>query len=158
GEKVRFQSTSTPDPASTSTMNLAWDLDGDGAFDDAEGGRAARAFDAGPHVVRLRARHGAGPESVAEQTSQGGPVETPTPTPTPSATPESTPTPVPNQPPVAKIATGCVPGGVCSGLYAREHQPHTFDATPSSDPDGSIANYEWDLDGIAGYEQHTASP
>jgi hypothetical protein len=148
GENVLFESTSTRDPANTASLNLAWDLDGDGAFDDAEGSRASRVFEAGAHVVRLRARQGAGHESVAEKTIQVGPVATPTATPTP----EGTPTPVPNQPPVATIATGCVPGGVCSGLVAREEQPHTFDATPSHDPDGSIGKYEWDLDGIAGYE------
>src|SRR3954447_13395800 len=85
GEKVLFESTSTPDPANTSSLNLAWDLDGDGAFDDAEGSRAARAFEAGAHVVRLRARQGAGHESVAFKTIQVGPVATPTATPAPAS-------------------------------------------------------------------------
>jgi hypothetical protein len=72
------------------------------------------------------------------------PAPTPTSTPAPEAT--TTPAPPSNQPPVAKIATGCVPGGVCSGLFAREEQPHTVDGTPSHDPDGTIVRYEWTVE------------
>ena len=50
GQDVQFQATSG---AGASHM---WDPDDDGAFDDAEGPRAKRSFDAGAHVVRLRAR------------------------------------------------------------------------------------------------------
>ncbi len=63
-----------------------------------------------------------------------------------------------NQSPVARIASGCAPNAVCAGLLAREGEPHTFDATPSRDPDGTIVRYDWDFDGIAGYEQSTVTP
>src|SRR4051794_35246572 len=154
GQDVQFESTSPDSPA------IAWDLDNDGAFDDAEGKRAKRAFAAGAHVVRMRARYDGAGESVAAQTVQvGAAAETPTPTPTATATATATAEPAPvNQPPVARIASGCAPNAVCSGLIAREGEPHTFDATPSHDADGTIARYEWDLDGIAGFEQSTQTP
>src|SRR4051794_38970618 len=80
GQDVHFESTSPDSPA------IAWDLDNDGAFDDAEGRRAKRAFDAGAHVVRMRARYDGAGESVATQTVQvGATAETPAPTPTSTA-------------------------------------------------------------------------
>ena len=107
--------------------------------------RAKKAFEAGAHVVRLRARFTSGAESIATRTIQVG---TPPADPDETATPEPTATrAVVNQPPVAKIATGCVPGGVCSGLIAREEQPHTLDGTARADPDGTIVRYEWTVDG-----------
>jgi hypothetical protein len=151
GQDVLFESTVT-EPAA-----IAWDLDNDGAFDDAEGRRAKRAFPAGSHLVRMRARH-QGQESVAEQTVQVGAPETPTSTPTPTATPTETATPPANRPPTARLASSCAPGRVCDGLYAREGQPHAFDASPSNDPDGTIAKYEWDVDGRPGYDATTTSP
>ena len=40
---------------------------------------------------------------------------------------------------------------------SRPGQPVTFDASGSSDPDGTIAKYEWDLDGDGSYETDTGS-
>ena len=37
------------------------------------------------------------------------------------------------------------------------HQPVSFDASASSDPDGTIAKYEWDLDGNGSYETNTGT-
>lgn len=52
----------------------------------------------------------------------------------PASTPPPPPPPPPptNQPPVADVVVTCVAGGTC-----------TFDGRGSSDPDGSIAAYEW---------------
>jgi hypothetical protein len=86
------------------------------------------------------------PTSTAPAPTPTSTAPAPTPTSTPETTPEATTTPSSNQPPVAKIATGCVPGGVCSGLFAREEQPHTVDGTPSHDPDGTIVRYEWTVE------------
>ena len=36
-------------------------------------------------------------------------------------------------------------------------QPVTFDASGSTDPDGTIVKYEWDLDGNGTYETNTGS-
>jgi hypothetical protein len=155
GQSVQFESTSMP----TDGLLTTWDLDDDGAFDDAEGKRAKRSFEAGAHVVRMRVRNTAGQTSDAEQTVQVGPAQTtPTPTPSETATPTPTATPNANQPPVAKIATSCQVGGLCEGLIAREGTPHTFDASPSKDPDGTIVRYDWDVDGKPGYEQTTPGP
>ena len=71
GELVEFRSTSVPAPEHTEPMVLDWDLDADGQFDDASGATARRAYAAGDHVVRLRARYlsAAGShEDVAERT------------------------------------------------------------------------------------------
>ena len=43
------------------------------------------------------------------------------------------------------------------GLFAREQTPHTIDASPSHDPDGSIVRYEWDLDGNGSFERDTGA-
>ena len=46
---------------------------------------------------------------------------------------------------------------LCAGLFAREQKPHTIDASPSHDPDGSIVRYEWDLDATGGFEVDTGA-
>ena len=41
---------------------------------------------------------------------------------------------------------------LASGLMARESTPKLLDASSSSDPDGSIVRFEWDLDGNGTFE------
>jgi hypothetical protein len=135
-----------------------WDLDGDGQFDDGNERLDWHSYPAGEHVVRLRVRYlnaDGTHVDVAERTiTVGEPQVEPTPVPTPQATP--------NQPPVAALEKSCSrKAGMmfCAGLFAREHKPHTLDASPSHDPDGSIVRHEWDLDGTGGFERDTgASP
>ncbi len=145
GELVELRSTSTGVPEHTTPLVLAWDLDGDGSFDDATGAAARPSFPAGDHTVRLKAFYPSatgGHEAVAERTihvtgATGG-----------------------NQPPVAAIEKKCEKTGhfvFCSGLFAREQKPFTIDASPSHDPDGEIVDHEWDLDGAAGYERSTGA-
>ncbi|HXF51919.1 MAG TPA: PKD domain-containing protein [Dehalococcoidia bacterium] len=67
---------------------------------------------------------------------------TPTPTDTATPTPTSTPTPT-NVPPTADA------GGPYSG---SEGSPIPLDGSGSSDPDGVIVSYEWDLDNDGQYD------
>ena len=53
------------------------------------------------------------------------------------------------QPPTASFSVAPNP--------ANTGQNVTFDATASSDPDGTIAKYEWDLDGNGSYETDTGT-
>jgi PKD repeat protein len=158
GETVTFQSTTTG--GGTGALELAWDLDGDGQFDDGTGEVAQRAYEAGSHVVRLRARRaGPGePQDVEERTLVV--AVPPAPTPTPTATPTVTPSPGVNQAPRARIDPDCKPTGLgtfCSGALARVNAPKTFRATGSADPDGQIVRHEWDLDGNGSFETDTGA-
>jgi PKD repeat protein len=54
-----------------------------------------------------------------------------------------------NKAPTAAIAASPNP--------AQTNAPVTFDASGSSDPDGSVVKYEWDLDGNGTYETNTGS-
>jgi PKD repeat protein len=67
GDAVEFAST-TSDPEGA-LREQAWDLDGDGQFDDATGDRVLYTFrTAGPKVVRQRATDGAGGTAIGERT------------------------------------------------------------------------------------------
>jgi YD repeat-containing protein len=66
-----------------------------------------------------------------------------------STPPPSPPAPPPNQPPSASLAVSPNP--------ALVGQSVTFDASASSDADGSITNYKWDLDGNGSFETDTGS-
>ena len=151
GEAVTFHATAVP-VHEGEPIRLAWDLDDDRAFDDANGATASRSFGAGEHVVRLIATTGPGHQTIVEKTvAVAGAEPTPTPTPPPADT---------NQAPVAAFDHDCRKTGpfvMCAGLFAREHRPHTIDASPSHDPDGSIARYQWDLDGNGSFERDTGS-
>src|SRR5437763_5011773 len=67
GEQIAFSSQSSDPDGGTLELKLAWDLDGDGAFDDATGPAAATSLAPGDHVVRLQATDAHGATSVAEQ-------------------------------------------------------------------------------------------
>lgn len=162
GEPVTFTSTTTA--TGTAPVRLAWDLDNDGAFDDGISATIARAYPAGAHVVRLQARQlGPGPiESVAEQTVTV--TTTPPATPQPSS-PEpapTTPTTTANLAPTAAIDRACgalIQSGpqLCLGPKAKVGVPKHFSARPSTDGDGSIVRYEWDLDGNGSFETDTGA-
>jgi YD repeat-containing protein len=164
GEEVRFADTSTGF-SPTLPLQRDWDLDGDGAYDDATGATAARAFPAGEHQVALRVRQSgiAVIERVARRTIGVAPPGEPTPDPTPVPTPEPVPTPAPagNEPPKPALDLGCrkVGGTIlfCPGLIARKGVAKQFDAGASSDPDGKIVRYEWDLDGNGSFERDTGA-
>jgi hypothetical protein len=65
GQTVTFTSTSQPSPGANIT-EFAWDLDGQGGFDDFNGAVASWSFSApGTHVVRLRVRQDNGRQAVS---------------------------------------------------------------------------------------------
>jgi secreted trypsin-like serine protease len=67
GEQVTLSATVAPGSQVT-TPALAWDLDGDGAFDDATGASATTAFaTAGTHAVRVQASFADGDRAVARE-------------------------------------------------------------------------------------------
>jgi plastocyanin len=69
GDTVTLTSTSTHPLGADRLMAFAWDLDDDGAFDDATGATAATSFaTAGAHVVALRVTDDDGDQAVARRT------------------------------------------------------------------------------------------
>jgi PKD repeat protein len=68
GQDVTLTSRSTDPDGGTLQLTQAWDLNGDGAFDDATGAVAHASFTAGTHLVRLRVTDGNGATTVAERT------------------------------------------------------------------------------------------
>jgi len=69
GEPVQFTSTSFDPDGPTSPASLTWDLDNDGAFDDATGFTATRSFaGAGSYTVRLRVTDTKGASDIESRT------------------------------------------------------------------------------------------
>jgi hypothetical protein len=68
GEELTLTSRGTDPDGGTLQLSSAWDLDGDGEFDDATGDVARASYLAGPHVVRLRVTDGDGASTVVERT------------------------------------------------------------------------------------------
>ncbi|HKP59104.1 MAG TPA: PQQ-dependent sugar dehydrogenase [Polyangiales bacterium] len=77
-----FDASTSRDPDPGDTLTYAWDLDGDGVYDDATGPTAAYVYTtAGVRNVGLRVRDSRGAEAVAQQSvtageNTGGPVAT----------------------------------------------------------------------------------
>jgi hypothetical protein len=68
GDDITLTARGTDPDGGTMQLTYAWDLDGDGQFDDATGDVTHASFLAGPHVVRLRVTDGDGASTVAERT------------------------------------------------------------------------------------------
>ena len=128
GQTVTFTDTSTDSDGSIASR--AWDLDGDGQYDDATGVTATRAYaTAGPVIVGLR---------VVDD--DAAPATT-----TRTVTVQSAPPPVNNPPAAAFTVSSTTPAA---------GQTVTFTDT-STDSDGSIASRAWDLDGDGQYDDAT---
>ncbi len=70
---VSFSASASTDDQPVSQLSYAWDLDGDGAYDDATGVTAGRTYTAsGSVLVRVRVTDGAGASDVAQVTIQAG--------------------------------------------------------------------------------------
>jgi YD repeat-containing protein len=108
-------------------VTLAWDLDDNGKFDDGSGTTASRTF----------AKAGTYTIRLQAMDTEG------------MSSVASRLITVGGRPPVASFTVS--PQSVETG------QPASFDASGSSDPDGSVQRYQWDLDGNGSYETDTGS-
>jgi PKD repeat protein len=107
-----------------------WDLDGNGTYETSSttSATATRKYTADAAVtVRLRVTDNKGATDISIKTLNV----------------------IGNQFPVASFTA--TPNPVIQGL------PVSFNASASSDPDGKIAKYEWDLDGNGTYETSTGT-
>ena len=128
GGVISLNAAASKDPDGT-IAKYEWDLDGNGSYETNTGATAAATGSyATPGVHTIGLR----------VTDNGGATATTTRTVT-----------VQNQSPTASflIAGNPVPTGSSAAL----------DASASSDPDGTIAKYEWDLDGNGSYETDTGT-
>jgi PKD repeat protein len=128
GQAVTFDGSASSDPDGT-IANYKWDLDGNGSYET----------DTGSSATATRTYSGAGTVSVRLKVTDDA-----------GATGETTGTQtVENSGPAASFSSS--PNPSLTG------QAVTFDGSASSDPDGTIANYRWDLDGNGSYETDTGS-
>jgi PKD repeat protein len=128
--QVTFDASASSDP-DDSIAKYEWDLDGDGTYETDTGTTktTTKTYNtAGNVTVKLRV------------TDQGGLTATDT---------KTVQVVAPQQPPTASFTA--TPNPVSSGGTV------TFDGSASSDPDGAIAKYEWDLDGNGSYETDTGT-
>ncbi len=129
GQQVSFADTSTD--ADGTIVARAWDLDNDGAFDDATGTGAQRTFAAaGTYTVRLQVTDDDGAPAVASRSVVVAAV------------------PPPNQAPSASFSQ--TPASPVAGQLV------SFGDT-STDPDGTIAARAWDLDNDGAFDDGTGA-
>lgn len=168
GEPVLLTATTTGAHGSQSTLVHTWDLDGDGAFDDATGTSVTTRFDtAGAHVVRLRATYTRPNQPAQTQTAErtftiAADPAPPKPEQPPATTPATPAPPAPpaNQAPTAVIDRECTRHGrmrLCTAHIAYQGTEKKLTAVASSDADGEIHRYEWDLDGDGTFETDTGA-
>jgi hypothetical protein len=126
GQPVTFDGSATSDPDGT-IAGYRWDLDGNGSFetDTGEDPVAERSYPAAA-TITVRLR----------VRDHDGNADTTTRT-----------LSVRSRAPNAFLALSPNP--------ALTGQPVTFDGSASSDPDGTIVNYSWDLDGNGSFETDT---
>jgi len=105
GDTVQLTAAATKPASQTGTENISWDLDADGAYDDATGPTASLpAAPTGIYVVRAQQTYPDGDRAVArELVTVGTPPPPPPPDVTPPPPPVAAPPPVvtPPPPPVA---------------------------------------------------------
>ncbi len=125
-DEITFTSSST-DPEDA-LASLAWDLDGDGEFEDGQGGVVTHTFtEPGTHRVALRATDAAGATDVAVREVDVAPAP-------------------PNALPVAEFGV--------SPASPRRHQAVALRST-STDADGPLVAQEWDLDDDGEFDDAT---
>jgi YD repeat-containing protein len=128
GQTVSFNGSASSDPDGT-IANYKWDLDGNGTFET----------DSGASTTTTKSYATAGILTVRLQVTDNS-----------GATGQTTRTlTINNRPPVASFTA--TPNPVQAG------QTVSFNGSASSDPDGTIANYKWDLDGNGSFETNTGT-
>jgi PKD repeat protein len=133
GTLVSFNAAGATDSDGT-IAKYEWDLDGNGSYETDTGSTASasKAYEsAGTLTIRLRVTDNAGATDQATRSlvvTNGPPG---------NASPQASFTASPNPAPVGAEVI--------------------FDASGSSDPDGSIVKYEWDLDGNGSYETNAGA-
>jgi PKD repeat protein len=129
GQVVSFNASGSNDPDGT-IAKYEWDLDGNGTFETSTGTT--------PTASTTYAT--AGERNVGLRLTDNAGATT---TVTKAVT-------VSNQPPTASFTA--TPSSAPTGTSV------SFDGSASKDPDGTIAKYEWDLDGNGTYETTTTTP
>ncbi len=128
GQSVSFDASASSDPDGT-IAKYEWDLDGNGTYETNTGATATTSKSyATPGTFTLGLR----------TTDSDGVTATTT-----------RPLVVNNRPPTASFTISANP--------ASPNKAVTFNGSGSSDPDGTIAKYEWDLDGNGTYETNTGA-
>ncbi len=126
---VTFNGAASSDPNGT-VAKYEWDLDGDGTYETSTGSKSSATHSyslEGEYAVRLKVTDNGGATDFAVRTV----------------------TVINNQPPTASFSF--------SPLAPVVGEATTFNASASKDPDGTIAKYEWDLDGNGSFETNTGS-
>ncbi len=127
--QVTFDGTASTDPDGT-IAKYEWDLDGNGTFETNSGTnpKTTRSYSGEGEInARLRVTDNGGATDLAVRTL----------------------TVIDNQPPSAAITA--TPNAPLTG------EATTFSAAGSKDVDGTIAKYEWDLDGNGSFETSTGT-
>jgi PKD repeat protein len=128
GSNVTFDASASGDSDGT-IAKYDWDLDGNGTYEITGEGK--------PTITVSYAQPGTRTVGVRVTDNNGG-----------AATAATTLT-IQNRPPSAAFSIAPNP--------ASPNATVTFDASASKDPDGTIAKYEWDLDGNGTYETNTGT-
>jgi PKD repeat protein len=125
---VSFDASGSTD-ADGDPLSFAWDLDGDGTFDDSTVAEPRQTFTGvGDHTVKVRVSDTRGGSDVKSLVVTVQPPSNRMPAARVSATPRSGPVPL-------KV---------------------TFDGSGSTDPDGDTLSYAWDLDDDGAFDDSTA--
>lgn len=129
GQSVAFAAVASSDPdPMDSIVRYEWDFDGDGSFETDTGAQSATA-----HTYTTA---GTKAPKLRVTDGQGHTTET-----TRSLSVTSAP----------------VASFVASPNPAQPGQTVSFDGSGSNDPDGTVAKYEWDLDGNGSFETDTGA-
>ncbi|HEU4943669.1 MAG TPA: N,N-dimethylformamidase beta subunit family domain-containing protein, partial [Solirubrobacterales bacterium] len=129
GQQVTFDGSGSSDPDGT-IAKYEWDLDGNGSFETSTGTT--------PTTSQTYATEGKINVSLRVTDNEGA-----------TGTAIRTITIAQNQPPEASFIIAPNP--------AATGEQVSFDASGSKDPDGTIAKYEWDLDGNGSFETSTGT-